>query len=125
MEKIRFEFRCRIIRIVDDGFTALENEYLIKFQDKKYKHLFNSGDEIVIVLENVDTPREEENKEGYSVIYCHLKNYLSNGIQFIDAKNKQSGFFWNYRGMITNKIFETNDLWDKDSILRIMIHIFK
>jgi len=125
MEKIRFEFKCRIIRTVENGFTALENEYLIQFQDRKHKHLFNSGDEIIVVLENVDAPREEELKGGYSVIYCHLKNYLSNGIQFLDIKNKQTGFFWNYRGMITNKIFEANDLWEKDSLLRIMIHKFK
>ena len=121
MEQIKFNFNCRILRIVDDGFIALDKEYLIKFQDNKHKHFFNADDEVFIGLENVDEPRDDELKEGYSVIYCQLKNYLSNGIQFLDIKEQKKGFFWNYRGVLTHRIFENNDLWEKNSILRIMI----
>ncbi len=120
MEKLSFQLRCKIYRVIENGFTALQDEYLIMFQDTKHKHQFYPSDEIILAVENSE-PAQEELLKGYSVIYCLLKHYLANGIQFLDTSNQEKGFFWNYRGVLTNKLFENNDPWKKNSILRIMI----
>lgn len=123
MEQIfKFSFKCRIIRVFDTGFTAIfEDGYLVKFQDKKYKYIFFNDDNIIVTIENTDELRQEYIKSGYSVIYVILKNYLPNGIQFINFNKQKQGFFWDYRGFITHKIFEDSDLWEKDTLLRIMM----
>ena len=122
LNKERIEFSCKIIRLIENGFLAEDKDkYRILFEDKKFKHLFKPSDDVVIVIENVDEARDEEIKEGYSVIYCILQSYLSNGIHFIGI-NEKHGFFWNYRGQITNQKMEENDYWSKNDILRIMMH---
>ena len=123
MEQIfKFSFKCRIIRVFNNGFTAvLDNGYIIKFQDKKYRPMFHAGDDILVTLENVSEPGQEYARSKYLVIYCILKNYLPNGIQFVNFNEQKQGFFWNYRGLITHKLFEESDIWEKDTLLRIMI----
>ena len=123
MKIFKFSFKCRIIRIFDNGFTAIldENEYIIKFQDKKYRPLFYVGDEILVTIENGSEPGQEYTRQKYMVIYCTLKNYLPNGIQFVNFNEQKHGFFWTYRGFITHKMFEDSDIWEKDTLLRIMI----
>ena len=124
MEQIfKFSFRCRIIRVFNNGFTAVidNSSYLIKFQDKKYRPFFFTGDEVIVTIENVDEPRQEAVRRNYLVIYGVIKNYLPNGIQFVNFNEQKQGFFWNYRGFITHEIFEDSDIWEKDTLLRIMI----
>lgn len=121
MQKFKIEFKCRINRMTQDGFSALENDtYLIRFQDSKHAHIFNDGDTIIISLENTDEPKQETTRNGYSVIYCTLKNHLSNGFQFSDV-NSNNGFFWSYRGIITYKLFENTEIWETGTLIRIMI----
>lgn len=123
METISLKFKCKIIRILPDGFSALEKYYRIVFTDRKLKHLFSKGDEVIISIENVEKAGKEEVNDGYSVIYCTLKNYLSNGFQFVDAnfENQKSTFFWNYRGFITQESMEENNYWERNTLLRIAI----
>ena len=123
MEQIfKLSFKCRIIRVFPNGFTAiLKKGYLIKFQDKNYRIPFHEGDNIFVTLANDTEPRQEYLRPSYLVIYCIIKNFLPNGIQFIDINNQKKGFFWDYRGLLTNEIFEESDIWEKDTLLRIMI----
>ena len=122
LNKERIEFNVKIIRLIENGFLAEDkNKYRIMFEDKKFKHFFKPSDEVVIVIENVEEARDEEVKEGYSVIYCILQSYLSNGIHFLGI-NEKHGFFWNFRGQITSHLMENHDYWSKGEILRIMIH---
>lgn len=121
MDYIKIKFFCVILRMLDDGFIAQEKGYIIKFFDKKKQHLFNKGDLIAVSIENVEKAGNDTTKQGYSVIFCQLKNYLSNGFQFIDLDEPQKGFFFNYRGSLSNQRFENNDFWERESILRISI----
>jgi len=120
-ELIKLQFRAKILRIIEDGFKALENDYLITFTDKKSMHLFRKGDEVLITIENVDEDGKEEINDGYSVIYCILKNHLSNGFQFVEAGFEPKSFFWDFRGIITQKSMEKTDYWERNSLLRIAI----
>lgn len=122
MEHFKFSFRCRILRVFDSGFIAiLENGYLIKFQDKKYNFFFSADNNIIVTIENTNELGQEHIKSKYSVIYVLLKNYIPNGIQFVNYNEQKQGFFWNYRGFITHEIFEDSDIWERDTLLRIMI----
>ena len=59
---------------------------------------------------------------GSSVIYCILRNFVSNGLQFADyAEKGKETFFWDYRGMITHRTFEKKDVFERNDILRISI----
>lgn len=121
-QKLKLEFKIKIKRVLDDGFTGLQEDYMIRFQDKKLKHRFVPSSELVIYIETADKieVRPDFVSEGYSVFYVVINNFLSNGIQFSDI-NQEKGFFWNYRGIITNKYFESNDGWEKGTIIRIML----
>ena len=121
MEKIKIEFKCKIHKLIENGFVGIVNEYLIQFQDKKYNHLFKPNDTIAFVIENADKPKQEEVQEGYSVLYCVVRNYLSNGFLFIDPESPQKGIFWDYRGLLTHKMFEEHDYWEKNTLLRVML----
>lgn len=121
MEYFKISFNARIRRLLKEGFSALQDEYLITFQDKKKTHLFEKGDNISITIENANDMGEEIVSKGYSIIYCILKNYVSNGFQFVDVNNQSKGFFWNYRGLISEKSLEKNEYWDRDTLLKITI----
>ena len=119
--KFKFSFKCTILRVFDNGFTALEEGYLIQFQDNQWRPPFLCNDNIYISLEDAQDTGPEVNRPNYRVVYCKLKNYLSNGIRFVDCKAEQRGFFWAYRGFLTHSLFESDDIWEKDTILRIML----
>lgn len=119
MEKLTFQSQCKIIRKTEHGFTALEKEYLIKFEDSKYTHYFKVGDLIQIEMENVSEAREDIIRDGYSVFYIQIKNYTSNGISFNDVGSVPATFFWSFRGFITNEIFEEVEPYELESILKI------
>ena len=119
--RFKFSFKCKILRVFNNGFTALERGYLIKFLDEKNRPLFFRNDEIHVAVEDAEEIGQEIHKPNYMVIYCVLKNYLSNGFQFIDTYGQQKGFFWNYRGVLTHKLFESEDIWERDTLLRIMM----
>ena len=123
METHKIQFKCRILRNIENGFTALEdNSYIINFQDKKLRHQFNPKEEVVITIENVEIEGNEIISGGSSVIYCVLRNFMSNGLQFADYTEKgKETFFWDYRGMITHRTFEKKDVFERDDILRISI----
>jgi len=121
-DKVVLQFKCKIHRLIDNGFTSLdEKEYLIRFEDKNLHHPFNKDDNILITIENVENVQKEIVADGYLVIFCILKSFLSNGFLFIGANSKNEGFFWTYRGMITHRLFAVNDYFEKNSLLRIMI----
>ena len=123
MEYHKIQFKCRILRNIENGFTALEdNSYIIHFQDKKLRHQFNPKEEVVITIENVEIEGNEIIAGGSSVIYCILRNFVSNGLQFADyAEKGKETFFWDYRGMITHRTFEKKDVFERNDILRISI----
>lgn len=121
MEHIQFSFSCKVIRKTIDGFTAiLPDEYLIKYRDTKYHYFFDIGDTLSITIENVTEIRNDEVKEDYAIIYVILHSFMSNGFLFRDIGDKR-GFFWASRGMITHKVFEKNDYWEEDNLLKIII----
>ena len=119
MEKLNFQFPCKIIRKTEKGFSALEKEYLIKFEDSKYIHYFNVGDLVEITIENTNEKKEDVIREGYSVFYIQIKNYTANGINFMDVGSQPTTFFWSFRGFITNEIFEEVEPYELESILKV------
>lgn len=120
MEKLVFQFNCRVIRIASDGIN-LENEgYLIKFRDNRKQHLFSIGDNLSFTIENVEKARDEVITPEKSIIYCIISSFISNGFLFMDV-NQEHGFFWNVRGMLSHKRFETDTLFGHNSLIRISI----
>ena len=119
MEKVSFQTICKIIRKTEKGFSALEGEYLIKFEDSKYVHFFKVGDDIEINMGNVSEGKEDTIREGYSLFYIQIKNYTANGINFMSVGEKPSTFFWSFRGFLTNEVFEDIEPYPLDSILKI------
>ena len=122
VQSTKLSFNCKIIRLTDNGFSALENEYLIKFEDSRLKHYFKVGDQLSITLENTEKEGNEIVREGYSSFYVQLKRYLANGFNFMDVGGEPQTFFWDFRGFITHKSFESNSYWSKESIIRILIY---
>lgn len=121
LQYVKLEFDTQIIRISNDGFSSLSNGYVIKFKDNKEKHNFKIGDILHIEIENTTEVENDHITNNHSVIYTKLNSYITNGITFKNFKN--SGFFWDIRGMITHKYFEDNSPWEPNSILRITIKI--
>ena|SRR3990167_10164972 len=120
MEKNIHSFECRVIRVTEEGLSALDNEYLVKFHDSRIKHHFSIGDIVHFSIENIDEIGEDICRRGYSVIYITLKNHLPNGFSFIDFTPEKS-FFWSQRGILTHRFFENNDGWEKGTKLRISL----
>jgi len=119
MEKLSFQFACKIIRKTEKGFSALEKEYLIKFEDSKYIHFFKVGDTVEVTIENTNEAKEDIIRDGYSAFYVQIKNYTANGISFMDVNAQPQTFFWSFRGFITNEIFEEVEPYELESILKI------
>lgn len=121
MEIIKLIFQARIIRSSSDSFSAiLSDNYLIKFKDSKLRHYFNVNDLVNISIENSETIGREEVRLNHMIIYCILNSFLSNGFMFRDTE-KQRSFFWTNRGLITHKKFETDDYFEENDILKIVI----
>ena len=118
----KLQFSCKVKRIIDNGFTAMEGEDLIKFQDSRLKHYFNIGDSLSVTLENVDKEGNETIREGRSVFYVQLKRYLPSGFNFMDVGGEPKTLFWDFRGFITHKSFENSSPWIKESIIKITIY---
>ena len=121
MEHIKFNFKCQIARLTDDGWTAiLEDDYLVKFRDSKCHYLFNVSDVVDISIENISEAGKEEIKDRYAIIYVKLVSFISNGIMFKEINSSKS-FFWTKRGMITHKRWEDDDIFKEGDILKIII----
>lgn len=121
MEIIKFNFECRIERITDEGFSAvLQDGYLIKFKDSKFRYPFHINDNLNISIENVEKAGREEVKYSQATIYVKLYSFIANGFLFRDV-GMEKGFFWNMRGLLTHRKYQTDDIHSENDILKIII----
>lgn len=121
MEHILIRFNCTITRIFPDGFNAvLEDGYVIKYRDNKILCPFKADDNIDISIENAEKSGNDL-IDNNILIYVVVSSFISNGFLFKDAREK-TGFFWREtRGLLTFRMFEKDNIYKKDDLLRIQI----
>lgn len=123
MERILLKFSAQITRTFPDGFNAVleDKEYIIKYRDTKIVCPFKINDNLDILIENAEKAGNDIIDERGIMIYVVISSFISNGFLFKDIR-ESSGFFWrNVRGLLTFRMFEKSDIYQKDDILRISI----
>ena len=108
------------MRLTPGGFSAMdETNYKIIFKDKKFPIPFKEGDNLEFTIENVtDTDLDASNESVY-IIYWKLSSFIQNGIQLKTLNS--SGFFWDIATVITHRKFESESIFETNSLLKIMI----
>ena len=106
--------------MTSDGFSASdETNYKIIFKDRKFPIKFKEGDNLEFTIENVSEADLDASNEAVYIIYRKMSSVIQNGIQL--KMINSSGFFWDITTIITHRKFESDSIFETNSLLKITI----